>query len=88
METTLLSSKGQVIIPKTIRSSHHWRPGTRFVVEDVQGGVLLKPLSSFPATDLESGLGCVGYKGPAKSLDEMQAAIDDELAHTWRKGQR
>jgi len=85
METTLLSSKGQVIIPKTIRSSHHWKPGTRFVVEDVQGGVLLKPLSSFPATDLQSGLGCVGYKGAPKSLDEIQAAIDDELSRSWRK---
>lgn len=85
METTLLSSKGQVIIPKTIRSSHHWTPGTRFVVEDVPGGVLLKPLSSFPATDLQSGLGCTGYKGAAKSLDEMQAAIDDEISRSWRK---
>ena len=85
METTLLSSKGQVIIPKTIRSNHHWKPGTRFVVEDVQGGVLLKPLNCFAATDLQSGLGCVGYKGVAKSLDEMQAAIDEEIARTWRK---
>jgi len=85
METTLLSSKGQIIIPKTIRSIHHWKPGIRFVVEDVQGGVLLKPLSNFPATSLQSGLGCVGYKGVAKSLDEMQAAIDDEVARTWRK---
>jgi len=88
METTLLSSKGQVIIPKTIRSHHHWKPGTRFVVEDVQGGVLLKPLSSFPATDLQSGLGCVGYKGAVKSLDEMQTALDDELKRTWNKEQR
>ena len=85
METTLLSSKGQVIIPKTIRSNHHWRPGTRFVVEDVPGGVLLKPLSSFPATNLQSGLGCVGYKGVAKSLVEMQTAIDEEVARAWRK---
>ena len=88
METTILSSKGQVIIPKTIRSSRHWKPGTRFVVEDVQGGILLKPLNTFPATDLQSGLGCAGYKGAAKSLDEIQAAIDDELARTWRKEQR
>jgi AbrB family looped-hinge helix DNA binding protein len=85
METTLLSSKGQVIIPKTIRSNHHWRPGTRFAVEDVQGGVLLKPLSNFPATTLKSGLGCVGYNGVAKSLDEMQKAIDDEMARSWCK---
>ena len=84
VETTLLSSKGQVIIPKTIRSHHHWSPGTRFAIEDVQGGVLLKPISSFATTDLQSGLGCVGYKGVAKSLDEMQAAIDAEVARTWR----
>ncbi len=85
METTLLSSKGQVIIPKTIRSNHHWKPGTRFVVEDVQGGVLLKPLNNFATTDLQSGLGCVGYQGAAKNLQEMQAAIDDEVARDWRK---
>jgi AbrB family looped-hinge helix DNA binding protein len=87
METTLLSSKGQVIIPKSIRTSHHWKPGTRFVVEDVQGGVLLKPVSSFPATDLQSGLGCTGYKGAAKSLDEMQAAVDEEVARVWSREQ-
>ncbi|MDU0458419.1 MAG: AbrB/MazE/SpoVT family DNA-binding domain-containing protein [Geobacteraceae bacterium] len=85
METTLLSSKGQVIIPKSIRSSHHWKPGTRFVVEDVQGGVLLKPLNCFAATDLKSGLGCAGYKGVTKSLEEMQAAIDEEVARAWSK---
>lgn len=75
LKTTLMTSKGQVIIPKSIRSYHHWKPGTRFVVEDMQGGVLLKPLSIFPATDLQSRLGCSGYKGAAKSLDEMQVAI-------------
>ncbi len=64
---------------------HNGNPDTRCAVEDVQGGVLLKPLSNFPATILQSGLGCVGYNGVAKSLDEMQAAIDDETARSWRK---
>lgn len=85
METTLLSSKGQVIIPKTIRLSHHWNPGTRFVIEEVQGGVLLKPLSCFPATDLKSGPGVAGYLGAAKSQEEIQAAVDDEVARAWHK---
>jgi AbrB family looped-hinge helix DNA binding protein len=88
METTLLSSKGQVIIPKTIRSSHHWKAGTRFVIEEVQGGVLLKPISSFPETDLQSGLGCTGYQGQAKSVEEMETAVDAEMARTWRKDER
>jgi hypothetical protein len=51
----------------------------------VQGGVLLKPLSNFPATSLQSGLWCVGYKGVAISLNGMQAAIDDEMTRSWRK---
>lgn len=88
METTLLSSKGQVIIPKAIRSSHHWKSGTRFVIEEVQGGVLLKPISNFPETDLKSGLGCVGYQGAAKSLEEIQAAMDGDLVESWRKEKR
>jgi AbrB family looped-hinge helix DNA binding protein len=85
MVTTLMSSKGQVIIPKAIRTSLHWRPGTRFAVEETQAGVLLKPLNTFPSTDLESGLGCAGYGGPVKSIEEMREGIDEELARTWRK---
>ena len=85
METTHMSSKGQVIIPKAIRATHHWKPGTRFVVEEVQGGVLLKPIEIFPESDLKSGLGCVDYRGPAKSPEEMHKAVDAEVARTWRK---
>ena len=88
METTLLSSKGQVIIPKIIRDHHHWRPGTRFAVEETQAGVLLKPLNTFSHTDVQSGLGCAGYRGLAKSLDEMREGIDDDLKRSWGKGPR
>lgn len=34
METTKLSSKGQVIIPKAFRSTHHWEPGLELMVID------------------------------------------------------
>ena len=49
METTKLSSKGQVIIPKGSRQAHDWKPGLRFVVEDTDAGLLLRPLPDFPA---------------------------------------
>ena len=75
METTSLSSKGQVILPKSVREAHHWLPGTRFVVEDVAEGVLLRPITPFTASRLEDVVGCAGYTGPAKSLDEMEEAI-------------
>lgn len=87
METTLLSSKGQVIIPKAIRDHYHWQPGIKLVVEETQAGVLLKPANMFPPTEVQSGLGCSGYHGPAKTIDEMQEAIDSDLKRRWRKGQ-
>jgi AbrB family looped-hinge helix DNA binding protein len=64
MKTTRLSSKGQVMLPKSLRESHHWVPGTEFVVEDTPDGVLLRPAKSFRPTRLEDVIGCAGYKGP------------------------
>ena len=75
METTRLSSKGQVILPKSIRASHRWEPGVEFAVEDTPDGVLLRPLGPFQPTRLEDVVGCTGYQGPARTLEDMDAAI-------------
>ena len=53
MDTTKLSSKGQVILPKHIRTAHKWWPGVEFSVEDTAEGVLLRPLKLFKPTQLE-----------------------------------
>lgn len=85
MEKTTLSSKGQIIIPKALRDSHHWRPGTKFFIEDTATGLVLKPAGCFPTTDLEDGLGCVGYTGPARTVEEMKEGVDDALRREWQK---
>lgn len=86
MGFSTLSSKGQIVIPKEIRESRHWRAGTRFVVEETPAGLLLKPEQPFPPTRLEDGFGCVGYDGPARSVEEMNRGIDAELRRRWKKG--
>jgi len=85
METTTLSSKGQIIIPKTIRESHHWEPGEKFIIEDTPAGIILKPARLFPATTLEQGLGCAGYQGPQKSMEEMTRGVEEELRKVWKR---
>ena len=79
MKTTKLSSKGQVIIPKSVREAHRWTPGTEFMVEDTPEGVLLKPKRLFPQTRLEDGLGCAGYQGPTLSLVEIERRLEEDL---------
>ena len=75
METTRLSSKGQIILPKSIRTLHHWEPGVEFEVKDTGNGVLLRPLRSSPPSKLADVVGCTGYQGPRRSLQDMDAAI-------------
>ena len=45
METTRLSSKGQIIIPKAIRQAYKWPVGQEFLVEQTEQGILLRPKS-------------------------------------------
>ena len=75
METTRLSSKGQVILPKAVRDAWSWDAGTEFAVEEVADGVLLRPLRPFRATAFDEVFGCLKYKGRAKTLRQMEQAI-------------
>ncbi len=75
MTITHLSSKGQVIIPKPIRTNHHWEAGQTLEVLDLEDGVLLRPKSPFPTTTIDNVAGCLAYTGTPKSLDDMESAI-------------
>ena len=75
METTTLSTKGQLILPKAIRDAHKWMPGTEFTVEEVAGGVMFKPVKPLAPTRLEDVSGFLKYSGPAKTIAEMDEAI-------------
>jgi AbrB family looped-hinge helix DNA binding protein len=85
-ETTRLSSKGQIILPKTVRDEHHWTPGTDFTVEDTGDGVLLRPIKSGQPTRLDDLVGSLRVNGPARSIEEMDAAIDAELRDRRGRG--
>ena len=75
MQTTSLSSKGQVIIPKPLRSLHNWHPGQKLQVIDTGDGILLKAARPFAETTLDQVAACLPYQGEAKTLDEMDEAI-------------
>jgi len=75
MDTTKLSSKGQVIIPKPLRTAHHWETGQELVVIDVGDGVLLKPKTPFPESGINDVASCLKFKGKTRTLDDMELAI-------------
>jgi len=84
--TTTLSTKGQVILPKSIRERRRWGPGTRLLVEDTPEGVLLKPAPLFSPTRPEDVYGMLKYSGPPKTIEEMDAAITAEVKRRHTRG--
>lgn len=84
--TTTVSTKGQVILPKAIRSKRHWDAGTKLIVEDTPQGVLLKAAPLFKPTRMEDVFGCAKYKGPAKTIEEMDASIVAEVKRRHARG--
>jgi len=75
MEMTKLSSKGQVVLPKSVREARSWKPGIEFAVEEVSEGVLLRPLRPFESRSFDEVFGCLKYSGRPKTLRQMKKAI-------------
>ena len=78
METTRLSSKGQIVLPRSIRAAKAWHAGQPLEVVSTDDGVLLRPLKAFAPTRMEDVAGCLRYKGQPKTIEDMDAAVRTE----------
>ena len=85
METTKLSSKGQVVLPKSVRDARGWREGTEFVIETVADGVVLRTKKLFPPTSIDQVAGSLTYKGPPKTQEDFDRGILAEVARRDRR---
>jgi AbrB family looped-hinge helix DNA binding protein len=83
--TTIISTKGQVILPKAIRERRRWTQGTRLSVEETPEGVLLRATTLFPETAIDAVFGSLSHDGPALSLEDMDAAVMREAKRRARR---
>jgi len=86
METTKLSTKGQIVLPKNIRVSRTWGPGMEFTVEETSDGILLRPARRFPAVDLAEVAGCLRSKHKSQTPAQMRDAIGREVMRRHGSG--
>jgi AbrB family looped-hinge helix DNA binding protein len=75
--TTVVSSKGQVILPKAVRARRNWPAGARLVVEETAEGVLLRPAPLFATTDRAEVFASVKTSRPPLTIEQMDAAVAD-----------
>lgn len=86
MTQAVVSSRGQVVLPKELRDKLHWKPGTKLIIEDRPDGVLLKRVEEKKKLTISDLRGMLKYKGPARSIEEMNAAIEKEVRRRHARG--
>ncbi len=82
--TIVISTKGQVMLPRNICDGRHWSPGTRLSVEETPDGVLLKAVPVFPATSVEAVFASLRHTGPALSIEDMDLVVTREAERRAR----
>ena len=75
MQTTRLSSKGQVVLPQAVRERCGLNAGDELVVMETERGILLSPARKRPLTGVNEVFGSLRYAVKAKSLEDMEDAI-------------
>lgn len=78
--STVVSEKGQVVLPKAMRDALRWAAGTRLAVRDTPDGLLLTAIAPAKTRNARSVAGCTGYSGPARSIEDMNDAIRQGMA--------
>ena len=75
MESSVVSAKGQAVIPQKIRAMFQIKPGTRVHFEARRGEIVLTPLTS---GYFERMAGCLGTSGNATKalLEERKRERD------------
>jgi AbrB family looped-hinge helix DNA binding protein len=85
MDTTV-SSKGQIVLPKAVRTSLNWTGGTRLSVEQGDDWVVLRRKPRFAPTTVDDVSGMFKIDRPITD-EEIDNAIEAEVhARRRRKG--
>lgn len=75
MATVTVSSKGQIVIPQEVRRKLGIEPGSRLEVVAQGSGFQATVDPQRKVVDAKTLVGIAGYKGPAISIEEMDALL-------------
>jgi AbrB family looped-hinge helix DNA binding protein len=85
---TRVSSKGQIVLPKSLREELEWFSGTNLSVERREDGVFLRRKRGIRPTTIDEVAGILKYDGPPISIEDMDRGIKRAMRERWRRKSR
>ena len=73
--TTVVSTKGQVVLPKAIRERMGWAAGEELVIEETRDGVLLRTARPFAPTKFEEVRGSLPSNGKHLRIEDFDEVL-------------
>ena len=82
-----ISSKGQLVLPKSVRDAFDLGPGSEVEIESAGDSIVLRPLAKKSGSrrvyTLDEVAGMLKYDGPPVSIRDMDRAIKEEVRRRW-----
>ena len=88
METSKISSKWQVVIPRAVREKDGLRIGSRVAVERTAEGILLRPIAAGRRIKAEAGYGVIQTKRSPAGEADIRKAVRAAAAARQRGARR
>jgi AbrB family looped-hinge helix DNA binding protein len=79
------SSKGQVVIPKSVRAALSIKAGTELEVSQHGNAVTFRVAAPEKRYTIDDLIGCLPYSGPPKTIAEMDKGIEEAVLERWER---
>jgi AbrB family looped-hinge helix DNA binding protein len=87
METSILTTKGQLLIPKRIRNKYGIKSGVKVIFEETDNGVIIRPMNK---EYFKSYMGILKSDGNLKEeirkMKEEEQKLGERKLHLSNKG--
>ena len=88
LSRTTLSTKGQIVVPKSMRDQKRWQAGTRLVLKDTPEGILITPEQAEKIYTVDDIIGILRHDGPPMTIEKMNEAGPKGAVERYRRSLR
>ena len=83
MATSTMSSKGQIVVPKSLRDELDWPAGAKLKIEKTEKGLSVERIEEFPPKSIDEVLGMFKLDRPITD-EEIETSLRRAVRNRWR----